>query len=125
MIVLSGTMPNNYYHQMGIIDLLPAGLEIENALSGDDGKAYGWLNTINDMIMTDKRDDRYVAAFNIGSEYRSTDPKKPEPQPNFRIAYIARAVTTGTFVLPGGDVEDMYAPGVAARTSIGSVTVKP
>src|ERR1700759_1162104 len=43
MIVLSGSMPNNYYHQMGIIDLLPAGLEIENALSGDDGKADGWL----------------------------------------------------------------------------------
>ncbi len=125
MIVLSGSMPNNYYHQMGIIDLLPAGLEIENALSGDDGKAYSWLNAINDMIMTDKRDDRYVAAFNIGSEYRSSDPKKPEPQPYFRVAYIARAVTTGTFVMPGGDVEDMYAPGVAARTAVGSVTIKP
>jgi uncharacterized protein YfaS (alpha-2-macroglobulin family) len=125
MIVLSGQMPNNYRHQMGAIDLLPAGLEIESALSGDDGKAYSWLGTIDDMLMTDKRDDRFVAAFDIGSEYRNNDPKKPEPQPSYRVAYIARAVTTGTFVMPGGVVEDMYAPGVMARTSIGSVTVKP
>jgi alpha-2-macroglobulin len=125
MIVLSGQMPNNYRHQMGAIDLLPAGLEIESALSGDDGKAYSWLGTVDDMLMTDKRDDRFVAAFDIGSEYRNNDPKKPEPQPSYRVAYIARAVTTGTFVMPGGVVEDMYAPGVMARTSIGSMTVKP
>jgi len=73
--------------------------------------------------MADARDDRFVAAFNIGSEYRG-DPKKPEPTPSFRIAYIARAVTTGTFVLPAGVVEDMYAPGVIGRTTLGSVTVK-
>ncbi len=101
MIVLSGQMPNTYYHQMGTIDLLPAGLEIESSLSGDDSKAYSWLNAVNDMIMTDKRDDRFVAAFNIGSEYRNTDPKKAEVQPTFRVAYIARAVTTGTFVIAG------------------------
>ncbi|MEI9930071.1 MAG: hypothetical protein WDM89_05805 [Rhizomicrobium sp.] len=125
MIVLSGSMPNNYYHQMGVIDLLPAGLEIEGTLSGDDGKAYSWLGTVNEMTMTDKRDDRYVGAFTIGSEYRSDDRKKAEVQPTFRTAYIARATTTGTFVMPGGDVEDMYAPGVAAHTTVGSVTIKP
>ena len=123
MIVLNGQMPNNFYHQMGAIDLLPAGLEIENSLSGDEGKPYAWLPALNDVTMADARDDRFVAAFNIGSEYRG-DPKKPQPQPTFRIAYIARAVTTGTFVLPAGVVEDMYAPGVMARTTLGSVTVK-
>jgi uncharacterized protein YfaS (alpha-2-macroglobulin family) len=123
MIVLNGQMPNNFYHQMGAIDLLPAGLEIENSLTSDEGKPYAWLPALNDMTMADARDDRFVAAFNIGSEYRG-DPKKPEPQPIFRIAYIARAVTTGTFVLPAGVVEDMYAPGVMARTTLGSVTVK-
>ena len=34
MIVLNGQMPNNFYRQMGVIDLLPAGLEIENAARG-------------------------------------------------------------------------------------------
>jgi len=125
IVVLNGQMPNNYYHQMGAIDLLPAGLEIEQTLSGDDGKSYPVGGSLNEMSMTDKRDDRYVGAFGIGSEYHSSDPKKPEPQPTFRIAYIARATTTGTFVMPAAVVEDMYAPGVIARTSIGSVTVKP
>jgi hypothetical protein len=125
MVVLAGQMPNNYYHQMGAIDLLPAGLEIEQTLSGDDGKVYPWAGTLSEMTMTDKRDDRFVGAFTVGSQYRGSDSKKPEPQPVFRIAYIARAVTTGTFVMPAGVVEDMYAPGVAARTSLGSVTVKP
>ena len=75
--------------------------------------------------MTDKRDDRFVGAFTVGSQYRDPKSNKPEPQPVFRIAYIARAVTTGTFVMPAGVVEDMYTPSVSARTSIGSVTVKP
>ncbi|HWA03779.1 MAG TPA: alpha-2-macroglobulin [Rhizomicrobium sp.] len=125
MVVLNGQMPNNYYHQMGAIDLLPAGLEIEAAVSGDEGKTYAWLPPLTDLAMADKRDDRFVAAFTIGSEYRWSDPKKPEPQPTFRVAYIARATTTGSFVMPAGVVEDMYSPGVMARTTLGSVTVKP
>jgi len=104
---------------------LPAGLEIEQTLSGDDGKSYPVGGSLNEMSMTDKRDDRYVGAFGIGSAYHSSDPKKPEPLPNFRIAYIARATTTGTFVMPAAVVEDMYAAGVIARTGMGSVTVKP
>jgi len=125
LIVLSGQMPNNYYHQMGLIDLLPAGLEVELKLGGDDAKAYPWIGgNLADLSMSDSRDDRYVAAFDIGSQYRPSDNKKPEPTPAFRVAYIARAVTTGTFAMPAGVVEDMYAPGVMARTTVGSVTIK-
>ncbi len=111
IIEISGQMQHNTYRQMGIIDLLPAGLEIESTLTGDDGKPYTFLNQLGDMNMTDARDDRFVASFSIGSQYVSDDDKKkPEPQPIFRVAYIARAVTTGTFVLPAADVSDMYAP---------------
>jgi hypothetical protein len=110
---------------MGLIDLLPAGLEVELKLTGDDAKPYPWIGgNLADLSMSDSRDDRYVAAFDIGSQYRPTDNKKPEPTPAFRVAYIARAVTTGTFAMPAGVVEDMYAPGVMARTNIGSVTIK-
>ncbi|HXL98762.1 MAG TPA: hypothetical protein VN932_02455, partial [Rhizomicrobium sp.] len=127
MVVIEGQMANNYYRQMGAIDLLPAGLEIEMPIAGDDGKAYPWLGTLDGVTMEDARDDRFVAAFTIGSQYQSKpDPKKPlPPPPSFRIAYIARAVTTGTFVLPAGVVEDMYAPAVHARTDMGTVTVGP
>ncbi len=125
MVELSGQMPNNYYRQMGAIDLLPAGLEIETPLSGDDGKVYTWLDVLTSATMTDARDDRFVAAFSVGDPNRDTDDKgKPEPQPVFHLAYVARAVTAGTFVLPAGVVEDMYAPGIHARTDMGSVTIK-
>jgi hypothetical protein len=126
IVELSGQMQHNTYRQMGLIDLLPAGLEIEMPLGSEDGKPYGFLNTLYDTTMTDVRDDRFVASFTIGSQYVSDeDKKKPEPQPVFRIAYVVRAVTTGTFVLPAGVVEDMYAPSIRARTTMGSVTVAP
>jgi uncharacterized protein YfaS (alpha-2-macroglobulin family) len=124
IIELSGRMTNNYAHQMGVIDLLPAGLEIEQALSGDEGKPYNLNDPLTDTSLADKRDDRFVAAFTIGSSYRSNDAKKPEPQPVFHIAYVARAVTAGTFVMPAGMAEDMYSPGTLARTTLGSVTIR-
>jgi hypothetical protein len=125
MIVLEGQMANNFYRQMGAIDLLPAGLEIETPVAGDDGKAYPWLAALSDVTMEDARDDRFVGAFFIGSQYQEKpDPKKPlPPPPTYRLAYIARAVTAGTFAMPAGEVEDMYAPDIHARSEMGTVTV--
>jgi len=125
IIELSGQMTSNYARQMGVIDLLPAGLEIDQVLTGDEGKPYNLNDELTDTSMADKRDDRFVAAFSIGSAYHSDeDKKKPEPLPSFHIAYVARAVTEGTFVMPAGEAVDMYAPGVLARTTLGSMTVK-
>lgn len=127
LVELSGRLPNYFYRQMGLIDLLPAGLEVELPLSGDDGKVYGWLDPLTTTTMGDARDDRFVAAFTVGSEYVDTSEnakKNPPPLPTFHVAYIARATTTGIYVLPAGVVEDMYAPSVHARTSVGSLTVK-
>ena len=123
IVVLQGTMANNLYRQMAAIDLLPSGLEIESTLSGDDAKPYPWLGTLTDTNVQEARDDRFVAAFNIGSQYQPENPKKRPPPPQFRLAYIARAVTVGTFEMPAGVVEDMYTPGIMARTSMGKVTV--
>jgi alpha-2-macroglobulin len=127
VVELTGGLPNNFYRQMGVIDLLPAGLEIELPLSGDDYKAYRWMSALTETTMADARDDRFVAAFTIGSQYVDNSEaakKKPQPSPTFHVAYIARAVTTGTYVLPAGVVEDMYAPAIHGRTAMGSVTVK-
>jgi uncharacterized protein YfaS (alpha-2-macroglobulin family) len=125
MIVIEGQMTNNLYRQMGAVDLLPAGLEIESAVAGDDAKLYPWLDKLSDVSMEDARDDEFVAAFNIGSQYQDKpDPKKPlPPPPSWRIAYIARAVTMGSFAMPAAAVEDMYAPAVHARTALGTVTI--
>ncbi|HEX3675578.1 MAG TPA: alpha-2-macroglobulin family protein, partial [Rhizomicrobium sp.] len=126
MIEISGQMQNNFYRQMGAIDLLPAGLEIEMPISGDEGKSYSWLSgSLNDVSKEDARDDRFVAAFNIGSQYQEKpDPKKPPPPPpSYHIAYIARAVTQGSFAMPAAVIEDMYTPAVHARSAMGTVTI--
>jgi uncharacterized protein YfaS (alpha-2-macroglobulin family) len=123
IVVLSGQMPNNLYHQMGVIDLLPAGLEIEQPLKGDDAKAYPFVGALTDANMQGARDDRYVAAFNIGERYRPTNRKGPEPTPAFHVAYIARAVSAGHFALPAAWAEDMYAPAIRARTSMSELNI--
>jgi uncharacterized protein YfaS (alpha-2-macroglobulin family) len=123
IVEISGQMPNTVYHQMGIIDLLPAGLEIEQPLKGDDAKAYPFLGALTDASRQDARDDRFVAAFDIGQRYRPLHPKGPEPTPSFHIAYIARAISVGRFALPAADVVDMYAPAIHARTGMGQMTI--
>ncbi len=63
IVEISGHMDNNYERQMGVIDLLPAGLEIEMPLSGDDAKPYAFLGSLTPTAMVDARDDRFVASF--------------------------------------------------------------
>jgi uncharacterized protein YfaS (alpha-2-macroglobulin family) len=40
-----------------------------------------------------------------------------------RLAYVVRAVTPGSYVLPATQVEDMYNPDIFARTSAQRVTI--
>jgi uncharacterized protein YfaS (alpha-2-macroglobulin family) len=123
IVEISGRMPSNVYHQMGIVDLLPAGLEIEQPLKGEDAKAYPFLGPLTGASSQDARDDRFVAAFAIGQRYRPRSPKGPEPTPDFHIAYIARAVSVGRFALPAATAQDMYAPAIRARTAMGQMTI--
>ena len=56
------------------------------------------------------QDDRFVAAIDV-TENPVT------------LAYVVRAVTPGSFALPGVVAEDMYRPEVFARSAPGRVTV--
>ncbi|HEY2446592.1 MAG TPA: alpha-2-macroglobulin, partial [Rhizomicrobium sp.] len=71
MVVLEGQMANGLARKMAALDLLPAGLEIETPLAGDAAKPYAWLGTLNDVTVEEARDDRFVAAFDIGSTVES------------------------------------------------------
>jgi len=125
IVEISGQMPNALHRQMGVIDLLPAGLEIEQPLAGDDAKAYPFLGALTEASRQDARDDRFIAAFDIGERYRPLNRKGPEPTPSFHVAYIARAVSVGHFALPAASVEDMYAPAIRARTAMGNLNINP
>lgn len=101
-----------------VADLLPAGFEIETLLrpadgdtDGDDG-AFAWAGRINQARTAEARDDRYVAAIDVRSD-------------KVILAYIARAVTSGDFVVPGVTAEDMYRPQVHARSAASRVVIEP
>ncbi len=123
IVVISGKMPDMALRTMGVMDLLPAGLEIESPLVPGAEKAYPFLPALTDTSLQQKRDDRYIAAFTLSGTTRSTPQGIVKIIPNYAVAYIARAISPGQFVNPASTVEDMYAPGVKARTDVGAVTV--
>ena len=100
---------------MIVADLLPAGFEIEAVLrpadASDDGN-FAWLDTLHATKVAEARDDRFVAAVDVFGEAR-------------RMAYVVRAVTPGTYTMPGTVVEDMYRPDVFARSGARTVIIRP
>jgi uncharacterized protein YfaS (alpha-2-macroglobulin family) len=88
-----------------LVDLLPAGLEIENLNLTDPAQ---WADVvIEGVTLSDRgdhaeklheeyRDDRYVAALKLYAG-----------QPA-QLFYLVRAVTPGTYGVPPPQVEDMY-----------------
>jgi uncharacterized protein YfaS (alpha-2-macroglobulin family) len=98
-----------------IDDPLPAGFEIETVLSAEDAQngPFRFLGKLSDMGVQEARDDRLVAASELPG--RET----------FAVAYIARAVTPGDFLLPGAQARDMYRPDTNARTAARRTTIAP
>jgi hypothetical protein len=116
VVVISGSSEAEVYNQALLIDLLPAGFEIENARLADTRSTdeLPWLPELTPTLYTEFLDDRFVAAFDLDWGRRS-----------FAVAYLVRAVTPGTYHLPAAQVEDMYQPRYRARTASGTVTVMP
>jgi hypothetical protein len=122
VVVIQGQPEAQRTHPALVVDLLPAGLEIETLLRPDDGLvesydgaarsgAFGWIGQITPARVAEARDDRFVAAADIRDANR------------FTFAYVARAVSPGVYTLPGAQVEDMYRPGVFGRTASGRLAI--
>jgi uncharacterized protein YfaS (alpha-2-macroglobulin family) len=102
-------------HQALIVDLLPAGFEIENPrLERRDPEEMKWLPKLATPRATEPRDDRFVAAIDLAAGERE-----------IYLAYVVRAVTPGTFRVPAAHVEDMYAPSFFGRDAMGTTTILP
>ncbi len=114
VVVLEGRATDGRSHRALLVDLLPAGWEIENAAlgQGEPLESFPWLKELSEAEHREARDDRFAAAFDL-------TPKKS----GFRTAYIVRAVTPGEFVLPGSYIEDMYSPDLSARGAASRITI--
>ena len=83
-------------------------------LTGDrDANSFAWLKDVTTPTFTALRDDRYLAGLDLTNEGRG-----------FKLAYVVRAVTPGSYVQPGTQVEDMYAPAYHARGAASALDVK-
>lgn len=107
-----------------VVDLLPAGLELENqnlasssaSLQDNGAQVQNLLNQMqqSDIQHIEFRDDRFVAAVAV---------KRWEP---VTLVYLARAVTPGTYEVPVPQVESMYVPQWRATgAASGPLIVKP
>lgn len=95
-----------------VVDLLPAGLELENQNLGDSSASLKYsTGNLSDLVNKmqqakiahqEFRDDRYVAAISV-SQYQPVS-----------LLYLVRAVTPGVYTVPAPMVESMYQPEVRA-----------
>jgi uncharacterized protein YfaS (alpha-2-macroglobulin family) len=125
-VSVSGRNLEGGYHEVALLDLLPAGFEIESVLNEETAKSFPFLAKLTVPRIAEGRDDRFFASFNLGDRpYRSWWDSENRFGNSYHVAYIVRAVTPGTFALPAVNVSDMYAPRVYARSAMGNVTVAP
>lgn len=112
------------YPEALVVDLLPAGFELENqnllnaSVNLDeleiDGNNVGEFFRSYRVDFQEYRDDRYVSAVSLTSWSPTT------------LFYLVRAVTPGEYALPNAYVEDMYRPYYQAMSyTPGKVTVLP
>ena len=103
-----------------LVDLLPAGLEIENlnltppeqwADIKIDGVLLDERASAATLVHEEYRDDRYVAALKLGGG-------------EAKLFYLVRAVTPGSYTVPPPQLEDMYRPELRAIGKTWPETIK-
>ncbi len=115
VVTLKVTEPEAKQARLLLVDLLPAGLEIDNPNLVDSTGLAGlpWLKRDVEPAASEFRDDRFVAAID----------RSPGQPAFFTLAYVVRAVAPGRYVHPPAVVEDMYRPERFGRTAFGTVEV--
>jgi uncharacterized protein YfaS (alpha-2-macroglobulin family) len=108
VVVRINVTSENYTPDGLVVDLLPAGLELENQnlanasvdlskVFSDGEELIDWRSKAN-IAHVEYRDDRFVAALAV------------DRQDSHYLFYLARAVTPGIYRLPPPYIEDMYRP---------------
>jgi uncharacterized protein YfaS (alpha-2-macroglobulin family) len=112
LLLLEGRAEDGQAHPAMLLQGLPAGWEIAGRLGA--GKVPG-MSTLGELTETDAQpaaDDRFAAVMTL-----------PADKPDFRIAVRLRAVTPGSYELPGAELSDMYRPAIFARQAANRVSV--
>jgi uncharacterized protein YfaS (alpha-2-macroglobulin family) len=114
-VQIEGRAETGQQHRALVAHLLPAGWEIEPMRLGTGvPEAYPFLGELSEPAGMAARDDRFAAAFDLTAD-----------APAFRTAFLVRAVTAGSFALPGAELFDMYRPRFFARQAEARIAILP
>ncbi len=114
VLLIEGQAETGQTHQAMLMHGLPAGWEITGRFGGGAVPGMPWLDQLSEADATPALDDRFAGVFTLTPN-----------RPGFRTAVMLRAVTPGTFELPGAELSDMYRPTIFARQAAGRITVLP
>src|SRR5579863_1472642 len=112
VLVLDGKAEDGQPHRAMVQQGWPAGWETAGKMSSGDVPGMAWLGKLSDTEAQPAADDRYAAVVALDADH-----------PEFHLAVRVRAVTPGTFELPGAEVADMYRPAVFARQAAGRINI--
>jgi Large extracellular alpha-helical protein len=125
VVSLAGRNLDGNYHEVALLDLLPAGFEIESVVNDETVKSFPFLPKITPTRISEARDDRFFAAFDLGRRlYRRGGTRQGLHQLLPRRLRGARG-DAGQLCPAGVNVSDMYAPRIYARSDMGRVTIAP
>jgi uncharacterized protein YfaS (alpha-2-macroglobulin family) len=110
VVVLAGNIENSQIKDPLIVDWLPAGFELENPnISGIDiVSGVEWIKKVSPSNNVVYKDDRFEVALNVNGTDKGM----------FALAYIAKAVSKGSYTVPPVQIEDMYKPRYRAISTL-------
>ncbi len=118
VLLIEGKIEDGQAHGAMVTQGLPAGWEIagriQPAPQGASVPGMAWLGTLTETQAQPAADDRFAAIVNM-----------TRADTGLRLAVRLRAVTPGSFTLPGGEMADMYRPAMFARQAEGRVKILP
>jgi uncharacterized protein YfaS (alpha-2-macroglobulin family) len=112
VLLIEGRADDGQAHRALLQQGLPSGWEIAGRFSGGKVPGAAWLGDLSETEAQPAADDRFAAVLQL-----------TEAKPDFRVAVRLRAVTPGTFEIPGAELADMYRPAIFARQGANRITI--
>ena len=112
VLLIEGRADDGLEHRALMVQGLPAGFEIAGRLEAGKTAGMPWLGDLSEVEAQPAADDGFAATMLLNAD-----------SPSFRVAVRLRAVTPGTFELPGAMLSDMYRPAIFARQNTGRLKI--
>ena len=112
VLLVEDAATDSQEHRALLLQGLPAGWEIAGRLEAGKTAGMPWLGELTATEAQPASDDRFAATMMLNTD-----------TPSFRVAVRLRAVTPGTFEIPGAQLSDMYRPGIFARQATNKIKV--